>query len=104
MKINWKVTLINLLMSVGASFYFAFVLMMLYNWFVPTFTGWNDLTYVGAFGISAIITLIGASIIADKDVIDGIEVDAKQQISVRISKIILYSMLLGIGAIFHAFM
>ena len=47
-----------LVISIGLTFYQAFVFETIYNWFIPLATGWTPISYWLAFGISLFISFV----------------------------------------------
>lgn len=96
-EINIKITIINLLIGIGVLFFGGFVFMKLFNWFIPSITGWNEISYWVALGVTIVIeTLLLEIEYKVNGVYDSL---IKENISDGILRLELYGMMLGIGAL-----
>ncbi len=93
--------LVGLLLSIGVVFFSSFVLMKVYNWFIPNITGWGEITYWMAMGIDVVLSVVnvglGLSLSRIKD--NTVDTDDYDDIAESIIKVIIYAILLGIGAL-----
>lgn len=96
-----KLAIINLLMAIGVLFFGSFVFMKLFNWFIPSITGWNEISYWMAFGVTivteSLLLVIEYKIngIYDDLIEDSIYDSIVKQITVATT----YGMMLGVGAL-----
>lgn len=100
-KVSVKFYFIQLVLLIGLDFFASFVFMKIYNWFIPSITGWHTITYWMAFGIDCVLSVLSVSIVFEIDAIKtAICKQTKEEITGRIvAKYILYACLLGIGAL-----
>ena len=100
-KKSLGVELVGLLLSIGVIFFSSFVLMKVYNWFIPSITGWGAITYWMAMGIDVVISTIHCGLAFNVDRIKDatLEDDDLDYIAEPIVKVMVYACLLGIGAL-----
>lgn len=98
---NVGIKLVELLLSIGVLFFSSFVLMKVYNWFIPSITGWSAITYWMAMGIDVVISTVhcGLAFNIDRIKVATLENDDLDCIAEPIVKAIVYACLLGIGAL-----
>lgn len=98
---NVGIKLVGLLLSIGVPFFGAFVLMKVYNWFIPSITGWDVITYWMAMGIDIVISTIHCGLSFNVQRIKGatLKSDDVDDVAEPIVEVIVYAVLLGIGAL-----
>lgn len=90
------VLLIGIIFAVAVSFYSAFVMMRLFNWFLtPVFN--HQFSYWGTYGISLILSLITLKYETNNNK-NNISDEIVTVIAITLVKIIVLSVFLGIGA------
>lgn len=86
---------IILLLAFGLMFYTAFIFMKIFNWFIPTFTGWPEINYWVAYGLTILISIC-------KNRVNNIKgEDMSDYISAILSEVTTLSIFLGIAALLH---
>lgn len=100
-KKSLGVELVGLLLSIGVVFFSSFVLMKVYNWFIPSITGWGAITYWMAMGIDVVLSVLHLSLSFNLSRIKGdtVDTDEYDDIAEPIVKVMMYACLLGIGAL-----
>ena len=100
-KNNVGIKLVGLLLSIGVPFFGSFVLMKVYNWFIPSITGWGAITYWMAMGIDVVLSVlhVGLSFSLGRIKGDTVDTDEYDSVAEPIVKVIIYAILLGIGAL-----
>lgn len=90
------VLFIGIIFTVAVSFYSAFVMMRLFNWFLtPIFN--YQFSYWGTYGVSLIISLLTAKYEANNNKKSTSD-EIATVIAITLVKIIAFSVFLGIGA------
>ena len=102
-ELDLKAGFVRLILSVGVLFFSSFVLMKVYNWFIPSITGWRTITYWMAMGIDVVISTLDLGLVwkTTKIETEVVEESDKDYIIDPISKFIVYAIILGIGALVH---
>lgn len=92
---------IQLILTIGLVFFSSFVFMKVYNWFIPSITGWHVITYWMAFGIDCVLSVLFASTTYEIDTIRTSVCKQTKEETIQgiIAKYVLYACLLGIGAL-----
>ena len=100
-KKSAKFSLIQLILTIGLDFFASFVFMKMYNWFIPSITNWNPITYWMAFGVDCVLSVLFGSIVYEIDVIKTATCKQTKEeiIGGIVAKYIVYAFLLGIGAL-----
>ena len=96
-----KFCLIQLILTIGLDFFGSFVFMKIYNWFIPSITNWNPITYWMAFGIDCVLSALFVSTVYEIEAIKAsvCKQTKKEIIQGVVAKYIVYAFLLGIGAL-----
>lgn len=84
-----------LLLAFGLMFYTAFIFMKIFNWFIPAFTGWPEINYWVAYGLTILISIC-------KNRVNNIKGhDMEDYLVAIVSEITTLSGFFGIAALLH---
>lgn len=86
---------IVLLLVFGLTFYTAFIFMKIFNLFVPAFTGWPEINYWVAYGLTLLIGLFKSRV---NNKISG---DMSDYLAAILSEIVTLAISLGIAELIH---
>lgn len=86
---------IVLLLVLSLTFYTAFIFMKIFNLFIPAFTGWPEINYWVAYGLTLLIGLFKSR------VNNNTAQDMEDYLVAIVSEIVTLSISLGIAELIH---
>lgn len=86
---------IVLLLVLGLTFYTAFIFMKIFNLFIPAFTGWPEINYWVAYGLTLLIGLFKSR------VNNNTAQDMEDYLVAIVSEIVTLAISLGIAELIH---